>query len=50
MIFRFMEIFEFDLKNKEKIRRYYNVPGRDEFKATIIIPKNFSKILESFTE
>ncbi len=49
LIFRFMNLFEFDGKVIEKIDKYFNETGRSEFKVTILIPNDIEEIVTSFT-
>ncbi len=50
MIFRFMDLFEWDEKGKEKIEKYFNEPGRNEFKVTILIPDELDSFITEFTK
>ncbi len=50
MIFRFMDLFEWDEKGKEKIEKYFNEPGRNEFKVTILIPTEIDTFIQGFNK
>jgi hypothetical protein len=50
MIFRFMDLFEWDEKGKEKIEKYFNEPGRNEFKVTILIPTEMESFIQGFNK
>ena len=53
LLFRFMDLFEYDKKAKEILNKYFSEPGKSEFKVSIFIPlsvKERNKLISEFTK